>query len=265
MKHSAVAIPIPSGNSPSANAEAVKDFHIIHNVKLPHTKTGYIFERFESKYLLPAEKYFDFKNFILQKMKPDAYGLTTIQSLYYDTDSYLLIRNSLEKPVFKEKLRLRCYGLATQDSKIYFEIKRKYNGIVYKRRLATTQSQVENLLFGREESPSQIAQEIAYFDINYQGLEPKVLIISEREAFADEHSDLRITIDKNIRYRNYDLSLDKGFYGEAILPQDRYLMEVKTSSAYPLWLVNYLSKNKIYKSSFSKYGTAYLKMNERKK
>ena len=79
----------------------------------------HIFKRFELKYILSKEQYENIVNGISEYMKIDKYGETTIQSLYYDTDTFLLIRNSIERPVYKEKLRIRSYGLSNEDNIVF--------------------------------------------------------------------------------------------------------------------------------------------------
>lgn len=219
---------------------------------------NYTFKRIEVKFLLSKEQYENIKDELFNHVEADEYGLTTIQSLYYDTPSSLLVRRSLEKPFFKEKLRLRSYGLAKADSKLYLEIKRKYDGIVYKRRIGLNQKEADLYISGNIYPTSQIGKEILYMNKYYDGLEPKMLLIYDRTAYSDGKTDLRITIDENIRYRTTNLDLSYSLDGKHILDDGYVLMEIKTAFAFPLWLTKILSKNKIYKTSISKYGKAYL-------
>ena len=94
-----------------------------------------VMKRYEMKYLMSPEQTEFFKKSVEDYMKIDKFGLTSIASLYYDTPDYRLIRTSLEKPPFKEKIRLRSYGIATDSSPVFLELKRKAYGIVYKRRV----------------------------------------------------------------------------------------------------------------------------------
>lgn len=218
-----------------------------------------IFKRYELKYLITEEQYEKLREVMAEYMRGDRYGRSTICNLYYDTPDYLLIRRSIEKPVFKEKLRVRSYGVASEDSTTFIELKRKYDKVVYKRRITSTDSKAFDFLVGRENNcEGQIAKEINYFLDFYKNLSPKVFLSYEREAFygLDNH-DFRVTFDRNILWRDYDLSLCKGVYGKEILKSGEVLMEVKVATAIPLWLVRFLSENKIYKTSFSKYGNAY--------
>lgn len=219
------------------------------------------FKRVEMKYLLTIEQ----KNELLRAMEPymelDEYGRTTILNIYYDTPDYVLIKRSLEKPVYKEKLRLRSYGIPDENSTVFIELKKKYKGIVYKRRIGTRLNEAtgylnDNLVMSKQ---NQITGEIDYFKSFYKNLKPTMAISYEREAyFCKEHSDLRITFDDNILWREVDLSLQKGAYGNPILPEGRVLLEIKVATAIPLWLTRVLSEQKIYQTSFSKYGNAFL-------
>ena len=218
------------------------------------------FKRYELKYMLNKEQ----KEGLLKAMDPhmaiDQYGRTTIMNIYYDTPEYLLIRRSLEKPIYKEKLRLRSYGAATSDGIVFVELKKKYDGIVYKRRTtATEQEAMEYFSKGKPLSKSdQITEEIDYFKSFYQNLKPAMVISYEREAFYDlDGSDLRITFDENILWRETDLSLRQEAYGNALLDKDQTLAEIKVGGAMPLWLARSLSELGIYQTSFSKYGNAF--------
>lgn len=218
-----------------------------------------IFKRYELKYLLTEEQYDKLREVMREYMKGDDYGRSTICNIYYDTPDYLLIRRSIEKPVFKEKLRVRSYGVAKENSTAFIELKRKYDRVVYKRRITSTDSKAYDFLVERKKiCEGQIAKEIEYFLDYYKTLEPKVFLSYEREAFygIDNH-DFRMTFDRNILWRDYDLTLCNGIYGDPILNENTVLMEIKVAAAVPLWLVKFLSENKIYKTSFSKYGNAY--------
>ncbi len=219
---------------------------------------GYVFKRYELKYLLTRENFEEIKSQIVKRLLPDEYGENVIQSLYYDTVDDRLVRTSMEKPLFKEKLRLRCYNLNDNDSDVYLEMKRKYDGVVYKRRVACKESDAKNFFEGKKQN-SQIGKELDYFLSYYKNLLPKTLIIYDREAYVDKTSDLRVTFDKNVRYRKSDLNFHTSLDGENLLPDGYVLMELKTGTALPLWLCDLLDKQGVRKTSFSKYGTAYAK------
>lgn len=221
------------------------------------------FKRYEIKYLLTEEQ----KQAILTAMQPymklDKYGHTTIRNIYYDTDNYRLIRQSLEKPVYKEKLRVRSYKAAAPQDDVFVELKKKYKKVVYKRRLTLSEEQVTNSFKQNLSLPvnSQIGNEIEYFRNYYGSLKPAVFLTYERKAFcALDGGDFRVTFDQNILYRDYDISLGSKVYGTPLLNKGETLMEIKTSGGIPLWMSHALSRNKIYHTSFSKYGAAYQDM-----
>lgn len=218
-----------------------------------------IFKRYEIKYLLTKEQ----RDFIREEMKkymcPDVHGKNTILSLYLDTPDYLLIRRSIDKPVYKEKIRLRSYGVAEKDTECFIELKKKYQSVVYKRRAAMRESQLEHYIAGELPPPdTQIMREIDFSMHRYRKLQPAVLLSYEREAFyAKNDHEFRMTFDENILWRTKDLSLKIPIYGTPILQPNQVLLEVKTAGAIPLWLVELFSEMKIFKTSFSKYATAY--------
>jgi hypothetical protein len=218
-----------------------------------------IFKRYELKYLLSQEQRELIEQSFDGKMTADIHGHSTILSLYLDTPDFLLARRSLEKPLYKEKLRLRSYGLADEDTPIFVELKKKYDSIVYKRRIAMPLNAADDYITTHKGvEDSQISREIGYCLDHYNNLTPKVLLSYERDAwYAEGDSDFRVTFDENILWRDCDVNLTSGIYGKPILEKGQSLMEIKTSGAIPLWLVRILSENKIYRTSFSKYGRAY--------
>ncbi len=227
-----------------------------------------VFQRYEIKFLLDRRQ----KEHVLQAMEPymelDAYGRSTIRNIYYDTDNYRLIRKSLEKPVYKEKLRVRSYSAAGPDDQVFVELKKKYKGVVYKRRISTKEREAAAYLSGDAAAPkqSQITEEMDYFLRFYRTLAPKVFLSYEREAFfTKEKSEFRVTFDENILWRETDLSLGTGIYGSPILKPGMTLMEIKTPGGLPLWMVRVLSEENIRKTSFSKYGNAYQQIFNREK
>ncbi len=218
-----------------------------------------VFKRVEKKYLLTESQKDIFYGAIEDMVIPDKYYQYTISNIYYDTENFDLIRRSLDKPIYKEKLRLRSYGIPKANDKTFIEIKKKYEGTVYKRRAVMTLQEAENYLdYGIQPSQkSQILKEIDYF-LNLYNPEAKLYLAYDRAAFsAKDNLALRITFDTNIRSRTHDLSLSAGDYGDRLLEEGLYLMEIKANSAMPLWLVQALSQQKIYPVSFSKYGNIY--------
>lgn len=219
-----------------------------------------IFKRYELKYLMSEEHKNELIKIMKYYMEPDKFGKSTICNIYYDTPSKLLIRHSLEKPTFKEKLRVRSYGVAKKDSTVFIELKKKYKGVVYKRRISMSEQEASSYLDHgiMPEKSNQILNEINYFRYVYKELQPSVMLSYNREAFfGKDDENFRITFDENILMRDYDISLIKGIYGTEILPKGKILMEVKTAMGIPKWLLEFLSKSKIYKTSYSKYGNSY--------
>lgn len=219
-----------------------------------------VFQRRELKFLLSEEQCHIVEEALHRKMEPDPHGLNTICNLYYDTPDYRLIRHSLTHPVYKEKLRLRCYGIASPEADIFLELKKKYKGVVYKRRVRVTEQEAAAFMdrTGSLCKQNQISREILYFRDFYKTLRPRVYLCYDREAWYDPvDKGFRMTLDRNIRYRTQKLSLSEPFGGHEILRPGQTLLEVKAEGAVPLWLVELLSKEQIHKQSFSKYGKAY--------
>lgn len=278
-----------------------------------------VFKRYELKYMITREQ----KDRILRAMEPymvqDKFGRSTIRNIYFDTDDFILARHSIAKPDFKEKLRIRSYAAASPDSTVFVELKRKFDQVVYKRRVALPENFAMKWtrgFAGRLSSngtapagtagsitasatgsngarilhkelaalPPQMTSEINYF-LNYYGtLRPAVFLSYDRLAYrmrdipaagsqSDIHRngtgtgssmpavqtapDLRVTFDENILFRDYDMSLGSDIYGTPLLEDGKVLMEIKCSGGIPLWMTQVLSEEHIYKTSFSKYGTAY--------
>lgn len=260
-----------------------------------------VFKRYELKYMITRDQ----QTRILQAMEPymipDSFGKSTIRNIYFDTDDHILARHSVAKPDFKEKLRIRCYDQATEDSTVFVELKRKFDHVVYKRRVALpeniamswTQGLTQGLSRRHSEGktsvtsgdcfdPSaltgQMSREIDYFLSYYGYLRPAAFISYDRQAyrakapgasccsygqtdtlFSSFDSDFRVTFDENILFRDYDISLESDVYGTPLLEEGKILMELKCSGGIPLWMTEILSEEHIYKTSFSKYGTAYTK------
>lgn len=229
------------------------------------------FKRYEIKYMLTCRQEEQIKQVMAPYMKEDEHGRSTICSLYLDTPDYLLIRRSMDHPAYKEKLRLRSYGVAKENTTVFLELKKKYDSVVYKRRIALPLAQAEQFLVeetarktdqsentGIAGNNPQIRKEIRYCMQTYQDLHPAVLLTYERDAFYGKNDhEFRVTFDHNILWRDTDLTLSAGIYGTPVLKEDQILMEVKTSGAMPLWMTHYLTENHLYRTSFSKYATAY--------
>lgn len=219
-----------------------------------------VFQRYEIKYLLTREQKARMTAAMAPYMALDRYGRTTIRNVYFDTPNYRLIRRSMEKPIYKEKLRIRSYQQARPGSEVFVELKKKYKGIVYKRRLSLPEQTAVDWMAGSPPpgADSQIRREIDYFLKYYGALRPTVFLSYEREAYyCRDGGDFRVTFDDNILCRRTDLSLEREVGGTSILPEDRVLMEIKCPGGIPLWMTALLTQEKLYKTSFSKYGMAY--------
>lgn len=223
-----------------------------------------VFKRTEKKYMLTKREYDALISELEKYMIKDKYFDSRIMSLYYDTPDHRLIRASLEKPVFKEKVRLRSYGVPTADSEVFFEYKRKYKGVVYKRRSEITLQNAREFPSGGDPTDPrdrQIENELRHAFEIYPALAPRMLISYRRHSYDGiEFPDLRITFDEEIIYRGYDLDLAMGISGRRLLPPDMRLMEIKIPGAMPLWLARTLDRLEIYPTSFSKYGRAYTEL-----
>ena len=219
-----------------------------------------IFKRVEKKYIVTDEQQAEIIRIMAGKAAADNYGLTTICNIYYDTPDHQLIRTSMEKPVYKEKLRIRSYGVPDKDGKVFVELKKKYQGVVYKRRVDMSLiDSYEFVNFGVKPGKNpQIEKEIEYFLKYYRDIGPAMYLSYDRIAFAGVNNpDLRITFDGNITYREEETRLEKGVWGEKLLDPHTRIMEIKIPGAMPLWLSYLLDQMKIYPASFSKYGEAY--------
>lgn len=238
-----------------------------------------VFKRKEIKYLLSREERDALLPILKAYMEPDAFAHSSISNLYYDTPDFRMVRRSLEKPMYKEKLRLRSYGTPENISTVFPEIKKKAMGIVYKRRISLPYQEAVSFLSGQQipsadtcdgttqQIPStdmydgttrQIFHELDWMLASYEDLAPKVFLSYERDSYRGiSDSSLRLTLDQDILFRTDRLDLREGAFGESILLPDQTLMEVKISNAAPLWLAQALSEIGIFPVSFSKYGRAY--------
>lgn len=227
------------------------------------------FKRFEKKFILNQKQYNELLSKLLQYMNPDDHCKSgknyNIYNIYYDTENNDVIRHSISKPYYKEKLRLRSYTIPTSlYSKVFLELKKKINGIVNKRRVVMTLGDAYKFLNSgirpdlNDYINEQVIQEIEYY-ISKNKVYPSVYIGYTRNAFfGKEDKDFRLTFDSEIITRRHDLSLDSGCFGEDILGEDKFLMEVKFLGAIPVWFTKILSELKIYNTHFSKYGNEYM-------
>lgn len=221
------------------------------------------FKRYEIKYLLTNEQRDRLRILMNLHMAPDEWGASTVCNVYYDTPSRLLVRRSAEHPDYKEKVRIRSYGVAKPGSPVFVELKKKYDGVVYKRRCTMEPTRAAELLAGRGDPKTQIERELDFTCRRYGGLEPAFFIAYDREAFyAKDDHEFRMTFDRRVRSRTYDLRLDATDQAHQYLDDDLALLEVKAAGAIPLWLVEFLSGEGIRKVSFSKVGMAWRRVLE---
>lgn len=220
---------------------------------------GMVFERHEKKYRLTGDQYLRLRERLDGYMQEDQYGLSTICSLYLDTKDWLLASRSIQKPDYKEKIRLRSYGIPDDDTVVFLELKKKLDEVTYKRRISMTYAEAKRYINdgGPPGDQGQIFKEIDWF-IKFYRPSPAILLIYKRIALNGiEDKDLRITFDSDIRFRTERLDLMQGDDGTPIIEADERIMEIKAAGAFPYWLSHMLSEQKIYPTSFSKYGIAY--------
>ncbi|MEQ6205112.1 polyphosphate polymerase domain-containing protein [Enterococcus mundtii] len=220
-----------------------------------------VFQRKETKYLIPTAQFHSFLKDLKKQMQIDEYGLHTILSLYFDTPDDRFITNSMTKPKYKEKFRVRSYGISQETSMVFLEIKKKVNGIVYKRRMPLTYAEylqwLDQKYFLKNEA-EQIPQEVNWLFKRNPDLSPKTMIIYERiSLFGTSDPDFRVTFDQNIRFRSTNLDLSITGKETLVAPEIGILMEVKALGAYPLWFVELLNDYQLKKGSFSKYAETY--------
>lgn len=223
------------------------------------TETKLTFKRYEKKYLLTPDEYARIRARLAPYIEQDDYFSSTVCSVYYDTENYEFIRRSIDAPVYKEKLRLRSYNVPSADGEVFVELKKKYKGVVYKRRVMMTADMARRYLACEYSPPddNQMMREISWF-LHCNAVKPRVFIASDREAYrAIDDAELRITFDRSIRWRDNQLDLTCGSHGEELLPDGYVLMELKLPDSAPLWLAHMLSEEALFPRGFSKYGECY--------
>ena len=218
-----------------------------------------VFKRKEVKYLLTEAQLTALRPALETHMEPDAFAHSSISNLYYDTPDFRMLRRSQEKPVYKEKLRLRSYGVPDEETQVFPEIKKKAEGIVYKRRVSMPYGDALRYLSRRQPGgDGQIFQELNWMLTSYGSLASRIFLSYERDSWkGQEDASLRLTLDREILWRTEALDLRRGAWGTPLLEPNQVLMEVKISNAAPLWLAEALSENGIFPISFSKCGRAF--------
>ncbi len=227
------------------------------------------FKRYEKKFLLNQQQYDVLVSKLSDYMEPDQHCLDgknySIYNIYYDTVHSDVIRHSISKPYYKEKLRLRSYKVPKKPTdKVFLELKKKINGIVNKRRVVLTLQEAKDFVERGVRPPSrdymseQVINEIDYY-LSHELVKPAVYIGYTRKAFfAKNDPEFRLTFDSKILTRRENLTLESGYYGEDILKENQYLMEVKILGAIPVWFTQILSELEIYNTKFSKYGQEFM-------
>lgn len=229
------------------------------------------FRRIEKKYIIDRKQFEKIQNLLKDKMVEDKFGKSKICNLYFDTQNYDLISHSIQKPVYKDKIRLRSYNEPTENDDVFLEIKRKYKGVVAKRRIKLKLNEIDKF-FSREKietADTQVRKEIDYY-FKYYNLKPTMFLSYDRIAYYDKiNPNFRVTFDTNIIARDYNLTLGKSEEGQHIFERSKYIMELKTLGSIPIWFTKKLSEENIFPCGFSKYGEAYtqiiLKANHIKK
>ena len=218
------------------------------------------FARVETKYLLTAAQAAALEaGLYRQGFRRADFGSPRIQSLYYDTAEYSLIRASLERPGYKEKLRLRAYGEPGTVTRAYPEIKKKYLGVVYKRRTEMPVGEAMACLASGvlPKTAGQVGREIGWMLQRYS-LRPAALISYDRDAwFSEREPGVRVTFDRNLQFRDWEPDLNSHASGILLLPPEQRLLEIKTGRFVPLWLAGLLRDVNARRTHFSKYGLAY--------
>jgi hypothetical protein len=226
-----------------------------------------VFKRNEKKYLITNAQAASIESILSGHMVPDMVGTYWVQNIYFDNNNWDVINTSMSKPFYKEKIRLRCYGTFVSARCMFLELKKKYDGIVYKRRAAIPKQFLDSVEDALVEDNTQIARELL-FHLQSEPIVKKMFISYHRTAFTgiDDDSALRITFDKNVRYRLNKLNFLHPREGFLVFPEDAVIMEIKTPLSIPLWLARFLSENEIFGTSVSKYGVCfsdYWKLNKK--
>jgi SPX domain protein involved in polyphosphate accumulation len=215
------------------------------------------FQRHEQKYLLNRFRYREFMKVLDEFAVDDEYELETIYSVYFDNPHFGITGNLLRKSPYKEKLRLRSYGIPRPGDTVYLELKKKYKGVSYKKRVPLPFTTIQDCFDFQPGTDKRVADEIRWM-LGYYEPSPRLLISYDRRALrCPENETLRITLDTNIRWRSTDIDFSKGPYGKPLLNEDEYIMELKVDGAIPLFLTSHLTRLNIFPVSFSKYRSAY--------
>lgn len=227
------------------------------------------FQRVETKYVLDRHTLQQLEEDMKPYLIEDDYATSTISNIYFDNDNFQMIQDAIAQRHGREKMRMRTYASQpTEDSQVFLEIKKKANGVGFKYRLASNPIAVTNYIqHGIEDttiSDQRVKEEVEQLQERYTTLKPKMVITYDRYSMKGaQDKKVRVTVDSNICYRDYDVDLTSGRHGLPLLDADKVIMEIKVPGEYPDWMANILSKYNLIEQSFSKYGNAYRKSQER--
>ena len=231
------------------------------------------FKRIEKKYIVDKEDLDRLLEDLREYLVEDDFPNSSITNIYFDTEDFQVIRDSIAKKNEREKIRMRTYATDPKpSSQVFLELKKKdAQGIGHKFRLATNLGDIQ-IFMGNGDTvhvPSenkQLVDELSQLRDKYQGLDARMYIFYNRFSLKEKHTikkqpqtKIRITIDQNLTYRDYDVDILSGVYGNKLVGEGKVVMEIKTPGEQPLWLKTILEKHGIEPKSFSKYGTAYRK------
>ena len=195
--------------------------------------------------------------FQLAKSLVGEHGPSVVRSVYLDTPTLQIARTSEEHPSYREKLRLRAYGEPHVGELAFLELKKKLNGVVYKRRVQMRLRDALALLRGEQPPITQIEREIVAAAGRYDGLGPMAYIAYDRAALYElGNRDLRMTYDRRVRARWDAPALDLTGGTEQLLEDGLPILKIKSSRALPAWLVDAISELGLVQRPWSKSGMA---------
>lgn len=218
--------------------------------------------RHDIKYIIDEKTVGELRKCLLaNNMRKQIHDSDLVVSAYCDTDDFASIRKCIDDPKHKEKIRIRSYGPIGDDDLAYLEIKRKENGLLTKRRVKVRYGDIPGILSGSQKMQGEFGDELDDFLSRYPNSEPRIRISYERESYKaeDESSDLRVTLDHDIRYKvGKGIRLD-GSDGTCLMSPRRYIIEIKTLGETPKWLDMFFKSRSLKPRSYSKYAKAYTK------
>ncbi|MGT2896598.1 polyphosphate polymerase domain-containing protein [Streptococcus entericus] len=220
------------------------------------------FKRVETKYLVSLAQLPHLLSDLGEYMEADDFAQSTITSLYFDTEHFDMVQDSLAKKYGKEKLRLRTYDRnGDLEAPAFLEIKQKIDGVGYKYRIKTSPKQAGLLAAGDMENHTEDKRLLAQLETlqqRYGTIKPRMLISYKRLSFkGKDNPSIRVTLDTSITYALVNDLVLTSSMALPLLPEQQLIMEIKVSDQLPAWLENILNQYNLDKVSFSKYGQAY--------